>query len=98
MEYILIIMENLRDSSLKENNYAVKVHYVKRVGNTYYFNIERNLKNLKNIQYVSPYRVTNSLKLYYLPLYLILFLLIIVIVKILLVVKYKDIKIWDMFL
>lgn len=59
----------LRDSSLKENNYAVKVHYVKRVGNTYYFNIERNLKNLKNIQYVSPYRVTNSLKLYYLPLY-----------------------------
>lgn len=48
----------------------MKVDYVKRVGNTYYFDIDRKLSNLRNIRYVSPYRVTNSLRVYYLPLYL----------------------------
>lgn len=61
---------DLRDSSLKDDNFSVKVDYVKRVGNTYYFDIDRKLSNLRNIRYVSPYRVTNSLRVYYLPLYL----------------------------
>lgn len=61
---------DLRDSSLKSDNFSVKVDYVKRIGNTYYFDIDRKLFDLRDIRYASPYRVTNSLRVYYLPLYL----------------------------
>ena len=54
----------LSSSSLKENNFSVRVTYAGHSGNNYYFNIYRNLYNLNNIYYATPYRYV-----YYLPLY-----------------------------
>ena len=55
---------NLRDSSLKTENYLVRVSYTGKIGNKYYFNIYRSLYNLQNIRYAEPYR-----NVYFLPLY-----------------------------
>ena len=55
----------LRDSSLKEDNFSVRVSYDGRVGNKYIFTIDRRLSNLNNIRYAKTYR--NN---YYLPLYI----------------------------
>ena len=54
----------VRDSSLKTNNFSVRVNYTDNIGKKHYFKITRNLYNLTNIKYAEPYK-----GVYFLPLY-----------------------------
>lgn len=59
----------LSHSSLKEYNFEPSVTFVKRRGNTLYFDIELDYFNLKNIRNATPFIVNDNYSVYFLPVY-----------------------------